>query len=131
MFKTEKELKSFIRWSIFNGLFFIGIYFWLIDNNIYASNLSKFLVWLHFICSLGTMLNQNKVLKEKYANYTKSHLGFYMFFDITVCLFVAAFGHFVFASMYFLGSVFQWSSYSVLLKEEDIENCEERVENEQ
>lgn len=103
------DVKRLVMWFLGNIVIWIPAYYWLIEQNVYATNYCIFVVWIHFLCSLAVF--DKKVCKELQKEGPSVNVKFNLGIDCVCGLILATFGFYFYAALYIVGSMFQAGAY--------------------
>ena len=109
----ERIARAF-GWLCGNIIIFIAVYFWLMRGNIYAQNISFFIIITH--CLGGLLLFTEDFARK--AKHRGPPVPMYLDIGVDFCVafFLIAFGHWVMAILYLYSSCAFFNLYN--LKEE-------------
>ena len=104
------DIKRLVMWFLGNIVIWIPAYYWLVEQNVYATNYCIFVVWVHFFCSL--VVFSKKTCRDLQKKGPSVNMKFNLGIDCICGLILATFGFYLFACLYIVGSMFQTEVYS-------------------
>lgn len=112
-----RKLYSTVFTTVMPFVFYYGFFY----GNVYAANVSKFLIWACFLLSLliliGWTLDSDKVEKDLKSKPRSYSLGYAAFTDVVGTLIIAASGHFWYAGLWLFQAFVEQILYASINKE--------------
>jgi len=106
-----KKTVRLIKWIIGNTLLVGALFYWLVFDNIYGANLSKFIIWIHILGPLLIFSAGKDATKDARKKFKEGNFPILewldLIFDVIIVIALATCGHFFYAPFYMLGTAFQ------------------------